>query len=340
MADTEEKDVLRLFITETAFLAGSKRRQLGIDKATKRLLLHNDTDDTLVDGWSGDSLQLLLASNQTITGIKTFAALTKFGSQYLGRAGNGIRFDPSDNLSIATNIVRDDDTGVLQLFAGKGAAADAKLRLYGPSHVSSANRVDILVGGDRKMALESNGEWFIDIPDNENQALEISTTPGNVKYILINTTTGSEEMSFGNSSENPIYSFLSTKLMTLSGGLNVAKVFGTKQTTQTITSDNDTLLNVDVTSFLVVSTSSTGSPGSFTVGMKAGAFEGHIVHIIVKTDVSAFEIDDSVAGSATIISKTGNLPAVTPLNIEDTTSGAPRSRSFIWNGADTEWQEI
>lgn len=67
-------DVLRLFISEAAFIAGSKRRQKGYDKTTKRALLHNDVDDTLAMAWSDDSLQVLLAGVQNISGKKTFQA--------------------------------------------------------------------------------------------------------------------------------------------------------------------------------------------------------------------------------------------------------------------------
>lgn len=72
MATEIEADVLRLFIDEASFLAGSKRKQMGFDKATKRALLHNDVDDTLAMGWSDDSKQVLLSGTQTITGIKSF----------------------------------------------------------------------------------------------------------------------------------------------------------------------------------------------------------------------------------------------------------------------------
>jgi len=71
---TELKNVLKLFITEAAFLNGSKKRQMGYDKTTKRMLLHNNSDDTLAWAVSDDSLQVLKAGSQDIGGEKTFKA--------------------------------------------------------------------------------------------------------------------------------------------------------------------------------------------------------------------------------------------------------------------------
>jgi len=68
------RDVLRLFTTEGAFIGASKKRQMGYDKSTGRLLMHNNTDDTLAGAWSKDSLQVLKAGAQTITGVKTHDA--------------------------------------------------------------------------------------------------------------------------------------------------------------------------------------------------------------------------------------------------------------------------
>lgn len=72
---TVEKDVLKLFIDEASFLAGSKRRQMGFDTTTKRALLHDDGSDTLAWAVSDDSLQALLAGTQTFTGAKTHTSL-------------------------------------------------------------------------------------------------------------------------------------------------------------------------------------------------------------------------------------------------------------------------
>jgi len=113
-----------------------------------------------------------------------------------------------------------------------------------------------------------------------------------------------------------------------------------KSKDQTITTDNDTLLDVSNTSFLRVATSTTSTPTNFTVGMEAGQSDGHLVHIVIKNDLSALEIDDSVAGSASIITKTGFPTSTTPLVLQDTTAGAPRSRSFIWNSAASIWYEL
>ena len=71
MADTIV-DVIRLFVTEGAFLGGSKKGQAGVTTDTKRWLVHNITDDTIHVGISDDSLQMLISRNENIIGAKTF----------------------------------------------------------------------------------------------------------------------------------------------------------------------------------------------------------------------------------------------------------------------------
>ena len=91
MTEVIEADVLRLFISQAAFLAGSKRRQMGFDKTLKKALLHNDVSDTLAMSWSDDSLQCLLAGVQTITGKKTHSddlTVIKDKGLFLGEEGN------------------------------------------------------------------------------------------------------------------------------------------------------------------------------------------------------------------------------------------------------------
>lgn len=79
MADTEI-DLKRLFITEAAFLAGSKNRQFGFDKVQKKLMVHNDVDDTLAGEFSDDSLQMIKARAETVTGLKTYSAKNVFNA--------------------------------------------------------------------------------------------------------------------------------------------------------------------------------------------------------------------------------------------------------------------
>jgi len=255
-------DVIHNWTTRAAFPTldpGKKNKSMAYDNALKLLMMKDDTTDTIASEWSDDTLQLLLAGSQsaggakTWNGISTFGALSKYGTQYLGRSGQGIRFDASDNLSIKTNIVRDDDTGVLQLFSGLGGASDAQLRMFGPSHTNFPNKVDILIAGDRKFAINETGEIFLDIPDNQNQALEIITTPGGAKYIRIDTRTGVEDMEFGNATTNPLYSFLSSGQATFKGDLLIN---GTKKLF--LNGDDKGIIQHDNNSLIINNISSSG----------------------------------------------------------------------------------
>ena len=96
---TKPRDVLRLFISEAAFLDGSKKRQMGYDKATGRLLMHNNTDDTLSGAWSKDSLQALLAGTAPFTAAQTFNSTITMNSTQkilLGIASNFINYVPAN----------------------------------------------------------------------------------------------------------------------------------------------------------------------------------------------------------------------------------------------------
>jgi len=100
------KDVLKLFIAEASFLAGSKRRQMGFDTTTKRALLHDDSTDTLAWAVSDDSLQCLLAGTQTLAGLKTFSSLVAINNELkLGTGSSGL-LRSIDDLSFIM-----DDTG-------------------------------------------------------------------------------------------------------------------------------------------------------------------------------------------------------------------------------------
>lgn len=97
-----EKDVLKLFITEAAFVAGSKQRQMGYDKTTKRMMIHNNTDDTLASAWSDDTLQVLLSGTQIITGLKSHSvALTVNQNIKLLLGGEGFLYANDDNIDLS-----------------------------------------------------------------------------------------------------------------------------------------------------------------------------------------------------------------------------------------------
>ena len=95
MADTEI-DIRRLFINEASFLGGSIRRQMGFGQDTIRLLIHNDSDDTLAFGVSDDSLQLLLAGTQIATGDKTWQGVSTFEE--------AVNIDNDKILSVGTGL--------------------------------------------------------------------------------------------------------------------------------------------------------------------------------------------------------------------------------------------
>ena len=65
-------DVKRLFKTYSTFLGGTKRRQAALTTDTLQWMVHDDDSDTVAFEVSDDSLQALLATEQTFTGPKTF----------------------------------------------------------------------------------------------------------------------------------------------------------------------------------------------------------------------------------------------------------------------------
>lgn len=201
-------DVIKLFINEGVAIAGAKPKQLVIAPDSKRILVINAAGNAFEIGVSDDSLQLLLAGPQNITGAKTFDASAIF------------------NQSLTSNL----------------------------------------------------------------------------------------SAIFGN-------------------------IFGFTPVTQQISTDNTTLLNSDVNSYLQVTNNLTGQPPtSYTVGMKAGTINGQICHIQV-SPTYAIEIDPNVATSASI--RFENAAAILSIKAYDATSESVGSfASFRWDASATEWQQI
>ena len=59
---TEDKDVLRLMISEDDFVAESKRRQLGFDEVLKKAMLHASASEAISWSVSDDSLRNTLSN--------------------------------------------------------------------------------------------------------------------------------------------------------------------------------------------------------------------------------------------------------------------------------------
>ena len=105
---TTQADVLRLMISEAAFIAGSKRKQLGFDESTKRAMLHASASDVIAWQVSDDSLQCVLAGTQTLAGLKTFTLGLIVGTSSGGKFGTDgggvfLRSLDADPLDIETN---------------------------------------------------------------------------------------------------------------------------------------------------------------------------------------------------------------------------------------------
>ncbi len=88
----------------------------------------------------------------------------------------------------------------------------------------------------------------------DNNANAFYVQQGAIKYLQIKTTNATENISFGNTTTNPTYSFLGTGLTTLSGSLNVS---GTLTTTGTMTANGPIVANNSVTTNNVVNVNNT-----------------------------------------------------------------------------------
>ena len=76
----ENIDVIRVQGLEADLLGSTLRDgQLGFASDTDRMI-YRRLDDSVKKGWSDDSKQCLLAGNQTLTGVKSFAAQTNFSA--------------------------------------------------------------------------------------------------------------------------------------------------------------------------------------------------------------------------------------------------------------------
>jgi hypothetical protein len=174
----EIRDVLRLFITEAAFLAGSKRRQMGYDKTTKRLLIHNNTDDTLASKWSDDTLQCLLATDQTLTGLKTFNGNTSFDAKI-------IMTTPAD-IELSGNK-----------FTWNGGAASIQYDLTDLVLKCTAGKIkiehDTLITGTKKLYLNNSTDGAILTSDGTTLTID-SKKAGGAIYLQLTSVT---KMSLG-----------------------------------------------------------------------------------------------------------------------------------------------
>lgn len=190
---TEVKDVLRLFITEAAFLGASKRRQFGLDKVTKRLLVHNNTDDTLAVGISDDSLQLLIAGAQDVTGIKTYKnTLIMDAANKIEIGGNANSFihEVGDDLIISGQVniflVTESDDIIFK-------PNDNLALTVSPAEIKLENNVQLNFN-DLAILKESSG-FILDVT---TAGLKIETDAGGTDVLVVkNTATASDAVKLG-----------------------------------------------------------------------------------------------------------------------------------------------
>ena len=88
-----------------------------------------------------------------------------------------------------------------------------------------------------------NNNLAVNLVDNNTNALAIAD--GSYNFININTTTGANNISFGNTNTNPTYSFLGTGAATFSGDINAnSGTVATNQTTGNLFNTTATTLNI------------------------------------------------------------------------------------------------
>lgn len=197
----------------------------------------------------------------TITNDLTVDTDTLFVDASLDRVGINDA-TPSYDLDVNGRIRTTDNIKVDGLFNSRIVFTDSSGLLETPSSITSANLTSMY----NHISSDGTDHTYI------NQDLRTTAGPTFASAIITNN-------------------------LTVNGNLILDNVLALNRATQTITSDNDTLLEVSGTSFLYVETSTSGSPTSYTVGLEAGDYDGHMV-CIVAVGADAFEINDSVSGSA------------------------------------------
>jgi hypothetical protein len=144
----------------------------------------------------------------TVTDDVAIGASAMSGTEQL-RVVGGSLFEVPDNDATAFQVLEGTNSyitvnttdGVEFLLLGSTTVAALQTALLG-------NKVSVGSGANPSQVA-------MDLPDNDSSAMRI--LGGSQGYFRIDTTTGSEEMEFGNSTDNPAYKFVGTGTVELQG---------------------------------------------------------------------------------------------------------------------------
>lgn len=273
-----------------------------LDSATNRVGIGTDSPERLLHVYAGNSGASSLSAtgifleNNGETAISVLTPNANASHLYMGTVTEPAFFEIDVDYNNSNVDIKLNTTGDLTL------------------DVSSVSTITIGDGKlDFKIAYDYSDAFLV--------------RQGSNNYFAINSGF-SDSISMGNATTNPDYNFLGSGHLDIAGSFNVDKEISTIQNTQTITSDNNTLLDVSDTSFLVVSTNITSSPTGRTVGLESGSRDGHRVVIAAADDLSAFEINSTVPSSAST-AWSGALTVENGGSVE-----------LIWDDNQSKWYKI
>ena len=143
---------------------------------------------------------------------------------------------------------------------------------------------------------------------------------GTNNYINVNTTDGSENISFGNTTTNPTYSFLGTGATTFSGNINVnGGTIATNQTTGNVFNTNATTLNIGgaATTYTLGATNATGNVRGTTINFPNATALNASSALATLDSVS---IGGGYGSTGISLSNTGDIQANRNLTIDGTST--------------------
>lgn len=154
----ENKDVIRVFKLEAAIAAGIRAGMLAFATDTHRLARKKLSDSSMAY-WSDDTLQMLLAGAQTVTGNKTYSGTSNFTGvvtmSELLKVSNEIALMKKEVTSITDGVTVIDPNDTAHIYLNNGQTAPA-----GQTAGLAAGNNDgqlLLITGDSVSSVELDG---------------------------------------------------------------------------------------------------------------------------------------------------------------------------------------
>jgi hypothetical protein len=184
-----------------------------------------------------------------------------------------------------------------ELFFGKNPSG--KIELNASSKQDLLGQLLALANGiqNNEVTLSNNpnDNLSVNLVDNNADALDIQEGTNN--YININTTDGSENISFGNSGVNPTYTFVGSGLTTTEGSLAVnGGTISTTQATGNLFNTGATTLNIGGAATTLTLGASTGTT---TINNQTVALPNGKLGVGISSPVSALQVTRPLTLGAT-----------------------------------------